>query len=459
MFSFYPHQTAALKKSGFSKSFAFLMPPGTGKTFVLLEEAKQLYNDKLIDTLVLICPKILIHQWERAAEEYYKNGSALTYNIIVYKNYLKKYSIVRDCLNIFILNTESFSRDKSASILLLQRLYVVKKKVLLCLDESSKIKNHKAALTVNILKYTKEIDMYRRILTGSIITESPMDFYTQFKFLNPSIIGFYSFFAFRHYYANLTDGYTGYGTFKKITSYKNIDELVTKIKPYCYLLKIEDVTGMPDKIYENVYVDLNKEQRRMYEKLREEDILRLEEEPIEELNIVSAIDKLYKYFRIIQGHYLDVKQKNPKLAALEELIEIYPGKFIIFCRFVDDIYHITDILDSVSMIRGDVPMRKRQQIIDSYRSNETKHLVIMQQIGSYGLDLPETDYVAYFSCSYSGDQRMQSESRATRLSSKNTSVTYFNIVAENTVEERLYEILFKKKQMFINILKLLQSDR
>ena len=472
------YQQKALTKSDKRNAFAFLMPPGSGKTITLLEEVKCLYRDKAIDTLIVVCPKILMRQWEKAIEEYYNDrsdvvsldddtsstrssnyfpASHISYNIVVYKNYLKKYSTLHGCLNIVISNIESFSREKSKSILLVGKL-LANRKCLLCIDESSKIKNHKAALTKNLLEVVDNKKCFRRILTGSVITESPMDFYTQFRFLDPEIIGHRNFYIFRHYYAELEDAYVGTGVFKKIKSYRHVDELVSKITPYCYLLDVDDIKELPSKIYENVYIDINPEQRRQYEKLKKESILELEKEPNVELNIVSAMDKLFKFFRILQGHYLETGVVNPKITALKELIDIYPGKFLIFCRFIDDSHRIAEALDSVAVIRGDVPNKERMSIIEDYKSGKVKHLVSMQQIGSFGLDLPETDYVAYFSCNYSYDQRMQSEARATRLSSNKPSITYFNIVAENTIEEHLYEILKSKKTMFVNILNLLKQE-
>lgn len=71
--------------------------------------------------------------------------------------------------------------------------------VMLVVDESTRIKTPSAKRTKLITKFGKNVK-YRRILTGTPITKNVTDVYAQFKFLDPQILGYDSFYSFRNQY-------------------------------------------------------------------------------------------------------------------------------------------------------------------------------------------------------------------------------------------------------------------
>ena len=108
---------------------------------------------------------------------------------------------------------------------------------LLTIDESTTIKNPKAKRTKSILLLSKRAK-YRRILTGSPVTKSPLDLYTQCNFLNEFLLGFSSYYAFRNRYANMIDKNFGGRRVQLIGSYKNLDELANSIKAFSIVFKL-----------------------------------------------------------------------------------------------------------------------------------------------------------------------------------------------------------------------------
>ena len=86
-------------------------------------------------------------------------------------------------------------------------------------DESTTIKNRKAQRTKNLMVLTK-YSKYRRILTGSPVTKSPMDLFSQCNFLDPSALGYNSFFAFQNRYAIVLKRVMGARSFQEITGYR-----------------------------------------------------------------------------------------------------------------------------------------------------------------------------------------------------------------------------------------------
>ena len=100
------------------------------------------------------------------------------------------------------------------------------------LDESTTIKNRTAKRTKNILKL-RQLCAIRRILTGSPITKSPLDLYTQCAFLNPQLLGFTSYLAFRNRYAEMGEIPVGSNRWISIPKYyKNLEELEQKLKQF-----------------------------------------------------------------------------------------------------------------------------------------------------------------------------------------------------------------------------------
>ena len=85
-------------------------------------------------------------------------------------------------------------------VLSLQSKFLNSHKTLMAIDESTTIKTPTAKRTKNIIglgKYAK----YRRIMTGSPVTKNPLDLYTQCEFLDPYLLDFASYYAFRNRYA------------------------------------------------------------------------------------------------------------------------------------------------------------------------------------------------------------------------------------------------------------------
>lgn len=460
-----PHQLEALQASAGRSSFAFFLPPGSGKTYILIEEIAQLFRRGQISTVVLVAPKILTIQWSRSFDEYFfDHHPQIPYYVHIYKSSQMEYFPIRGALNIYICSLESFSRSTSRIFLLLKDVLKQKDNILIAIDESSKIKNPGAARTKNLLRIfayptlssaqVSSVSKYRRIMTGSPITESLLNLYSQFYFLDPFILGFKSFFAFKHVHCVQIKEYGPFGSYSKIVGYRHVDELTRTIAPFCYHRHAGEIEGLPDQIYEDIFVELLPAQRVVYKKLEKLALLDiLREDGVESLPVSNIFDKMIKLFRVIQGHYQE--GENPKIGAIQDLLEMKKGKFLIFCRFLDDVDNLIKVLIPyyrVAVIKGEMTSKERQDSIDNYRSGAVDHLILMQQIGSYGLDLPETDNVIFFSCNYSYDQRMQSEFRAVRLSSVNKVVIYFNLIAVDTVDEILYKILRNKEVLVRDIL-------
>ena len=261
----YEHQSDALKNSWNRESYAVFAEMGTGKTKIALDNACILYTKGKIDRLLVIAPKGAYMTWvENEIPLHvpdYVDKEVLAWKPSMsakYQAQLKKFRDNNFKLKIFVMNVESLSTKKglrNAALFLNFRSMMI-------VDESTTIKNPKAKRTKNILLLAKEAK-YRRILTGSPVTKSPLDLWSQMDFLDPEILGQSSYYAFRNRYAIMltSNAAGGTHTYQKVVRFKNLKELGELIKDHSYRILKKDCLDLPDKVYSKREVELSDEQK------------------------------------------------------------------------------------------------------------------------------------------------------------------------------------------------------
>ncbi len=160
---------------------------------------------------------------------------------------LKDFIVDRDPkLKVFVMNTEAFSspRGTEAAVAFLYQ----NPDNIVIVDESTTIKNRKAARTKNIIALQKRAK-YRRVLTGSPITKSPMDLFSQCNFLAEKALGFNSYYAFQARYANVQKRQMGHRSFQQIVGYRRLDELSEKLDRFSSRVLKVDCLDLPAKVY------------------------------------------------------------------------------------------------------------------------------------------------------------------------------------------------------------------
>ncbi|MGE0383069.1 MAG: helicase-related protein, partial [Hyphomicrobium sp.] len=155
------------------------------------------------------------------------------------------------------------------------------------------------------------------------------------------------------------------------------------------------------------------------------------------------------------GATVAIDDKNPRLDAVLELLEEAGGqKAIIWANFVPSIKLLTEEIGKkfgrgkVAHISGDVPALERQEIVRQFQEleNPLQYLVMQTRTGGYGLTLTAATLVIYHDNDWSLEVRLQSEDRAHRIGQRN-NVTYVDLVAPNTVEEKILAALLTKQEL------------
>ena len=171
------------------------------------------------------------------------------------------------------MNTEAFSTAKGATAA--ERFVKLNPNCITILDESTTIKNKGAQRTKNLIKIG-QASKYRRILTGSPITKSPMDLFSQCAFLEQEALGFNSFYGFQGRYAVVQRRNMGPHSFNEIVGYRRLDELGEKLDRFSSRVLKEECLDLPDKVYLRREVNLSKEQVVVYKQMQDLALARLE---------------------------------------------------------------------------------------------------------------------------------------------------------------------------------------
>jgi len=451
----YAHQLTALEKSWNKESYAYFMEMGTGKTKVLIDNMAMLYDKGAINGALIVAPKGVIGTWYNQEipthlPNHIKNVSVL-WQSNINKTQQEKLNTLFETgedLHVLIMNVEAFSTDKGKTF---AAKFLRTHKTLTAIDESTVIKNPKAKRTKNILALA-DLCKYRRIMTGSPVTKNPLDLYSQCNFLDPFLLNFQSYFAFRNRYAEMKTLHMHGRQIQIVNGFKNLSELSDKLKGFSYRVLKEDCLDLPPKIWTKRHITLTAEQAKVYKQMKEQALAVLKGKQV---TSVSALTQLMRLHQITCGHFAaddgSVQQiKNNRLSELMDVLEETEGKAIIWAHYQHDIKNIVKEIEkvhgpgSVVTYYGLTPQDERQDNIKQFQSNdEVRFLIGTPATGGYGITLTQANTVIYYSNGYDLEKRLQSEDRAHRIGQKK-SVTYVDIMAEDTVDEKIVKALRKK---------------
>ena len=462
----YKHQLDALEKAWEKPYFAFFMDMGTGKSKVLIDNIAMLYDKGEIDSALIIAPKGVYRNWERKEIPTHLPDHIRS-NIVVWspEKTKKKETEIKtlfnplcDDLQIFLMNVEALSSKRGRDM---AHKFLFHNRALLAVDESTTIKSRTATRTKNIIKLGKSTS-YRRILTGSPVTKSPLDLFTQCEFLSHQLLGHSSFWTFQNRYAKMIRKTMGAHSFNHIVGYQNLQELNGILQKFSYRVRKEECLELPDKVYMKRTVELTPQQRMWYDQMKSNALAIIEGEGI--VSAPTILTQLLRLQQVCSGFVkLEdgriVSCKSNKLDELMSILEETDGKVIIWGHFTYDLQKIQEALanrygpDSVELFYGATPAQERQLIVERFQdsNNPLRFFVGQPRTGGYGLTLTEAKTVIYFSNGYDLEVRLQSEDRAHRIGQTN-KVTYIDIVSEKTSDEKILVALRNKIDISTQVL-------
>tara|TARA_B100001109_G_scaffold170029_1_gene138824 strand:+ start:6184 stop:7632 length:1449 start_codon:yes stop_codon:yes gene_type:complete len=455
----YEHQLKALEKSWAQDTYALFMEMGTGKSKVLVDNIAMLYDRGAIRGALIVAPKGVYKNWDSIEFPTHMPEHIECTKVLWEANITRKKQMELDTLfddkgdlKILIMNVEAFSTNKGLDFAR-SFLNIFLGRALIGIDESTTIKNPTAKRTKNILTIA-DLAKYRRILTGSPVTKSPLDLYSQCDFLDDTHLGHQSYYSFRSRYAHMVERNFGGRRVQIVGSYRRLGELSTLLDKFSYRVLKEECLDLPEKVFMKRLIELTPEQKKVYAQMKEMALAMLDSG--EMMTSVNVMTQLMRLHQITCGHFKaddgTIKHlKNNRINSLMELLDETDGKVIIWANYVEDIKNIVESLKkaygeaSTVEYHGSVDSTLRQDNIALFqqKNGPTRYFVGNAQTGGYGITLTAANTVVYYSNSYDLEKRLQSEDRAHRIG-QTGSVTYVDLIAEGTIDERIVKSLRDK---------------
>ena len=451
----YAHQLKALEMSWNKENFAYFMEMGTGKTKVLIDNIAMLYDKGKINGALIIAPKGVVKTWYEQElpthlPDHIENVTVLWQSNITKTQQEKLETLfeIETALHILIMNVEALSTEKGVKF---ASKFINSHKTMMAIDESTTIKTPTAQRTKNIVGIGKHAK-YRRIMTGSPITKNPLDLYTQCEFLDPWLLDFTSYYAFRNRYAEMKTMHLRGRSIQVVSEFKNLGELSETVKTFSYRVLKEDCLDLPPKNFIKRHIQLTPAQQKLYKQMKDQALAILNGKVSSTMTVLTQLMRLHQ---ITCGHFTaddgtEQEVESNRMKELMSILEETDGKAILWANYQRDIKGIVNNIvkkygpGSVVDYYGLTPQEDRQDNIRKFQNNpECRFLVGTPQTGGYGITLTQANTVIYYSNGYDLEKRLQSEDRAHRIGQKKT-VTYIDLICEDTVDEKIVKALRDK---------------
>lgn len=453
------HQVSAIERAKKQQHLALFFDVGTGKTRTTLEILRHHYNTnkKILRTLI-IAPSAVCPNW---VKEFSKFTKVNTNKIFLLNGSLKnRQSIYLHSPDdsIFITNYEAFAYQEFG------RAMTLKPPSILILDESHRVKDHKAKRTRAITALSDAMNKYepchRYILTGTPVLNDELDLFSQFRVLDGGKLLGTNFYAYRATYffdrnAAMPKQRHFYNWQAKSTTSNLLKE---KIKVLAVDAKKSECLDLPPLIRQEVHVELSPEQRKAYDSMKKDFIAFLDSGVA---TASLALTKVLRLQQILSGH---IKQEdgelfrfkeNPRASALFDILSDIKEKVIIWSIFVEDYHVIKNICDGLGLKYAEVHggISNKQKEIDSFQNDPSVRVMIANQgAGGVGINLTQASVMIYYNRSFSLEHDIQSEARNYRGGSEiHEKITRIDLVAKGTVDEAVIKALRDKSDIAAKI--------
>ena len=459
----YAHQLKALEMSWNKEVFAYFMEMGTGKSKVLLDNISMLYDKGKINGALIIAPKGVYKNWFDAEIPTHLvnhiNKEVVLWQALINQKQKDKLDTLfkpEVDLHILLMNVEALSTKKGVDF---ANKFLISHNSLIAVDESTTIKNPSAKRTKNILKLAS-LSKYRRILTGSPVTKSPLDLYTQCLFLDEYLLDYSSYYAFRTRYAVMRSANFNGRSVQIVVGYRNLDELAEKLKSFSYRVLKDECLDLPDKTFMKRIIQLTPDQKKLYTQMKQMALAEMNGKMITTSTALTQLMRMQQitcgYFKADDGTTQEIN--NNRIGELTNLLDEIEGKTVIWAHWQNDVKHI---IKAVVKEYGEgccvdyyglTPQSERQDNINKFQNDpKVRFFIGTPATGGYGITLTAASNMIYYSNGYDLEKRQQSEARIDRIGQKKP-MTYIDILAEDTVDERIVKALRKKVNIATQIM-------
>jgi SNF2 family DNA or RNA helicase len=451
------HQIECFNLAKDRDCFAIFFEQGLGKTKSAIDLCEYWVEQNTIQKIIILCPNFVKLVWKKELALHAKLGMPI-YTIngsdgFKRYHYLSLAHKEQRCW--IVCNYEELLTSVFPEL----KYEVENFKCAIIGDESTRMKNRVAKSAKEAVVLSAKCKKILA-LTGTPVTNNPLDFWMQFKFLGAEL-GFATYAAFQNRYAIMGGFRTPSGQPTQVIKWINLDELKEKVSAFSLRKTKEECLDLPPKVYQTLDIELSTETKKMYKQMKDEAAIELQQEATERAGRVSASNIITKILRLSQitGGTLKMEDgtttrfnAQPKVEAILTLLEeIEPThQVIIWARFTEEIRMLHDKLDEVhitnTMNYGNTKTDDREKNIDDFQAGKTRVFIAQPHALGMGVTLTAASYVIYYSNDFSMEARMQSEDRAHRIGQDKT-VVYIELIAKNTVDKLVKRALEAKQDL------------
>lgn len=448
------HQAEAiafiLRNKGYGALFHEI---GCGKTRTALEVYSQLSQDNLLK-LMVFCPLSLIDAaWGLDIKEYTN---------FRYLNCHDPNSKFRLDTQIYIFNFEALLSEQK--ILIIKNMLNANK-FMCVLDESSRMKNHKAK-TTKILLALRDKFTYRLIMTGTPAPNCETEYWPQLNFIKPAIVH-ENFYPFRNYYFHLErerrsgqKEFTSGQIYSKLAAQQMFQhgwhyamtptkrqDLMERIKPWAHYARKNECLDLPEQTDELRLIEMGKKQTAIYKSMKNDLITEIKNNCIV---AQAALTKIMKLRQITSGFAINEKEEtieigeNPKLEELKDVLE-EAGKqpAIIWCQFQHEIRIIAQLLGERAVTLYGETKDKIGSIM-AFKEGRAQYLIAHPRSAGHGLTFINCSLEIFYSLDYSWELYEQARGRIHRAGQLN-KCTYIHLLCNHSIDEEILSVLRGKK--------------
>ena len=420
-------------KCGFGGILADEM--GLGKSLQTLIFFKKILEEKKDAKFLIVAPSGLIYNWENEIKKWIPKVS---FEVLA-GNPSKRKEIVKKTNKTILITSYATLREDID-------LYEDKKFEVMIIDEAQNIKNAKAGITKSVKKINANTKF---ALTGTPIENSILELWSIFDFIMPGFLSSAKKFQEKYHFSDFDD-----------KANDMLSHLKRQVKPFILRRKKSDVTKeLPPKIENNIYIDLDDNEKKLYaatvKKTRKDmdDLIKTGGFNKSKMMILSLLTRLRQL--CIDPHIVfeDYKGSSAKIESLISLIKelVSNGhKILLFTSFKTALNIVKKELDKESIsnftISGDVPSKRRQEMVDAFNKDDTKVFLIMLRAGGTGLNLTAADVVIHLDPWWNPQAENQATDRTHRIGQTKT-VEVIKLICRGTIEEKIISLQEKKKKL------------
>lgn len=454
------HQVKCMDKWYGQPAFACFMDRGTGKTKTTIDIASALRMEDKIDCMIVACKLSGRRNWEEEWAMHSPIGASFHFPDTSKKKEFKRWMTEPHDMKVMVIGLESLSAGSMAGMM--REFAMAHTKVMMAIDESHMIANPKARRALECVTM-RNLTAYRTTLTGTPISTGPMNLYMQFEFLDPDIIGTGDYYSFRNRYAVMGGYRNAQGRPMQIVGYQNIEELTATVAPFVFECRKSEVLDLPPKVFKKSYVELTKEQRTLYDKIKKEQTYEWAGKEVTCENVLGVALRLHQVAGGYITTYTEEEGPNGKIKRVPTVHEIVPWDknpkvldmldyaadekpMIIWCAYRAEIAACVAALKEkfphlvTREIHGGVSEADRNRAKDEFQSGKCTYLVGNTATGGASLTLTACEIMYYFNNTEKMVDREQSEDRAHR-DGLTHSVLYIDSIAERTVDVTIMKSL------------------